>query len=75
MSPVQDQMLQLQNQSLMLNFGQLVQAVTRQQGDIQYLQQQVQALHLQVGCVVICGRSWIVYQSHVGLQIVPYLCN
>ncbi|CAG5115100.1 unnamed protein product [Candidula unifasciata] len=44
----QQQLLQLQNQSLMLSFGQLVQTLTRQQGDIQQLQQQVQALQLQI---------------------------
>ncbi|CAG5118204.1 unnamed protein product, partial [Candidula unifasciata] len=48
MSPVQEQMLQLQNQSMMLSFGHLVQSLTHQQGDIQQLQQQMQALQLQV---------------------------
>ncbi|BFZ15137.1 hypothetical protein BsWGS_18177 [Bradybaena similaris] len=48
LSPVQEQMLQLQNQSMMLSFGHLVQSLTHQQADIQQLQQHMQALQLQV---------------------------
>ncbi|XP_059147361.1 pericentriolar material 1 protein-like isoform X2 [Physella acuta] len=47
-SPMQEQMLQLQNQSMMLSFSQLVQSLTRQQGEMQQLQQQMQALQLQI---------------------------
>ncbi|XP_005091182.1 pericentriolar material 1 protein isoform X2 [Aplysia californica] len=48
LNPVQEQMLQLQNQSMMLSFGQLVQSLSRQQVDMQQLQQQMQMLQLQV---------------------------
>ncbi|GFR74007.1 pericentriolar material 1 protein [Elysia marginata] len=45
---MQEQMLQLQNQSMMLSYGQIMQSVTRQQGDMHQMQQQLQNLQLQM---------------------------
>ncbi|KAH9492368.1 hypothetical protein Btru_026373 [Bulinus truncatus] len=73
-SPMQEHMLQLQNQSMMISFGQLIQSLTRQQGEMQQLQQQMQALQLQMNEIHESGHhgSSMAQQSHL---LRPAPCN
>uniref|UniRef100_A0A2C9LJ14 Pericentriolar material 1 protein C-terminal domain-containing protein n=1 Tax=Biomphalaria glabrata TaxID=6526 RepID=A0A2C9LJ14_BIOGL len=72
-SPMQEQMLQLQNQSMMLSFGQLIQSLTRQQTEMQQLQQQMQALQLQMNEIHDQSYHNVASQSQQYLR--PAMCN
>lgn len=59
-SPMHEQMMQLQNQSMMLSYGQVVQSLARQQGDMHQIQQQLQSMQLQM-------NEWQEHSFHGGL--------